>query len=85
MGSQLGRTVEYSGTGALFDQLCAAIRQFQREVESQGFPSQTVSVARYVLCGFLDEAILNTPWGGHSDWSAHSLLAEFHNELDAGR
>ncbi|MEM1432641.1 MAG: type IVB secretion system protein IcmH/DotU [Pseudomonadota bacterium] len=84
IASQLRRTPQYDDTVGLFTKLSAAIKQFEADLASQRYPPQSISIARYVLCGFLDEAILNTPWGSQSGWSARSLLAEFHNEVYAG-
>ena len=41
-------------------------------------------VARYVLCTFVDTAVLNTPWGSQSDWASQSLLVMFHKEVSGG-
>ena len=41
-------------------------------------------VARYVLCTFVDNAVLNTPWGAQSDWASQSLLVMFHKEVSGG-
>ena len=68
----------------LFRTLCQDVRRFQSELEQAGEPLDDISRGRYVLCGFMDEAVLNTPWGGDSDYSHRTLLAEFHNEADAG-
>ena len=45
---------------------------------------ETVLAARYVLCTFLDEIVLGTPWGSESVWSTQSLLSSFHNETWGG-
>ena len=41
-------------------------------------------VARYVLCTFVDTAVLNTPWGAQGDWAGQSLLVMFHKEVSGG-
>ena len=40
--------------------------------------------ARYVICTFLDETVLRTPWGSEGIWSTQSLLSTFHNETWGG-
>lgn len=84
IGGQLRRSSQYDNIDDLFRQLCQGIRGFDAELLNANEPSEDASIARYVLCGFLDEAILNTPWGSESRWGARTLLAEFHNEAFAG-
>lgn len=38
----------------------------------------------YGLCCFLDEMVLNTPWGAKSNWANESLLVTFHKEAWGG-
>ncbi len=40
--------------------------------------------ARYILCAFIDEIVLNTPWGSGSVWSYSSLLSALHNDTSGG-
>ncbi len=39
---------------------------------------------RYILCTFLDEAVMGTPWGANTCWAEHSMLSRFHNETWGG-
>jgi type VI secretion system protein ImpK len=84
IAGQLRRSVKYDDVESLFRLLSQEIRAFEAALAPQRVPPEEVSIARYMLCGFLDEAILNTPWGTQSSWGNHTLLAEFHNETDAG-
>ena len=45
---------------------------------------QTVKVARYAICATLDDVVLNTPWGGNSNWGQQSLVATFAQETVGG-
>ncbi|MCW8090304.1 type IVB secretion system protein IcmH/DotU [Alteromonas sp. ASW11-130] len=38
----------------------------------------------YGLCCYIDETVLNTPWGSHSSWSQESLLVIFFKETWGG-
>ncbi len=49
-----------------------------------GVATEDALVARYVLCTFVDSAVLNTPWGAQSDWAGQSLLVMFHKEVSGG-
>lgn len=84
MAGQLRRAIHYEDVQGLFRHLCQEVRNFEAALQTQREKPDDIAIARYVICGFLDEAILNTPWGGDSGWSAHTLLAEFHNEVYAG-
>lgn len=47
-------------------------------------PSKLILTARYCLCTALDEAVLSSDWGQHSDWSHHTLLSILHQETWGG-
>jgi type VI secretion system protein ImpK len=84
MAGQLRRAINYEDVQGLFRHLCQEIRSFEAELQARRENPDDIAIARYAICGFLDEAILNTPWGGESGWSAQTLLAEFHNDATAG-
>lgn len=61
------------------------IRSYQRALQgSQQLSPATIDMASYCCCALLDEIVLNTEWGQNSQWSASSLLSEFHSETWAG-
>ncbi len=64
--------------------LVRAIRNFETEAKAQNIESQSIAVARYALCTFLDETIANTPSGSGGAWASKSLLVAFHNEAWGG-
>ncbi len=69
---------------ALYEQVCEDIRNIDVALsEAKVEPALTLAY-RYVLCAFLDEAVLATPWGADSVWGAQSLLSRFHNETWGG-
>ncbi len=63
---------------ALYQELTHEIKAFETQAQSQGYRSEIILVARYILCTTLDETILNTGWGKVGDW--HKLLITFHGE-----
>ncbi|OIN51754.1 hypothetical protein BLL37_13940 [Pseudomonas azotoformans] len=69
---------------ALNDQFSSGINAFEACALYLGAENSQVMSARYVLCSVIDEAVVTTPWGGHSDWSKTSLLSRFHNETFGG-
>ena len=60
------------------------IRRFEERAHAAGVANQTVVAARYALCASLDEAVLSTPWGTHSEWSQQTLLVVMHREAWGG-
>ncbi len=64
----------------LFVDIAEEINQFQNQALDAGVSRDDVTVARYLLCTFIDENVLSTPWGCESVWTARSLLSHFHNE-----
>ena len=60
------------------------IRRFEERAHAAGVSNQVVLAARYALCAGLDEAVLSTPWGAHSEWSQQTLLVVMHREAWGG-
>lgn len=60
------------------------IKAFELRAVRFGSRAGDVTVARYALCAMLDETVMTTPWGNASNWSAHSLLNQFHGETWGG-
>ncbi|WP_016969700.1 type IVB secretion system protein IcmH/DotU [Pseudomonas tolaasii] len=69
---------------AVNDRLSSAVNQFEACALQSGVEGSEVISARYVLCSVIDEAVVTTEWGNHSDWSRMSLLSRFHNETFGG-
>ena len=78
------RLADFHGVERLYQQVVDEVAAIDRELVEQGYERPTVVAYRYVLCAFIDEAVLGTDWGAHSVWSQHSLLARFHNETWGG-
>jgi type VI secretion system protein ImpK len=60
------------------------IRRFEERAHAAGVSQQVVLAARYALCAALDEAVLSTPWGAHSEWAQQTLLVVMHREAWGG-
>jgi type VI secretion system protein ImpK len=60
------------------------IRRFEERARSAGIANEVVLAARYALCAGLDEAVLSTPWGAHSEWAQQTLLVALHREAWGG-
>ena len=60
------------------------IRRFEERARAAGIAHEVVLSARYALCAGLDEAVLSTPWGAHSEWAQQTLLVALHREAWGG-
>ncbi|KAE8438911.1 type IVB secretion system protein IcmH/DotU [Vreelandella piezotolerans] len=68
----------------LYRQVVDEIAAIDIELTEQGYDRATLLAYRYVLCSFIDEAVMGMPWGRQSKWAEHSLLTRFHNETWGG-
>ncbi|EPZ5422006.1 type IVB secretion system protein IcmH/DotU [Vibrio owensii] len=69
---------------SLYEQMSEEIRNIDVELTEANVEPAIIIAFRYVLCAFLDEAVLATSWGPNSVWSAQSMLSQFHNETWGG-
>ncbi|WP_454917986.1 type IVB secretion system protein IcmH/DotU [Xanthobacter sediminis] len=82
--AQLRQAVEQADITALRAETVAQIKVFDERAIKLGARMADVGAARYVLCSVIDEAVMTTSWGAASNWSAHSLLNQFHGETWGG-
>lgn len=69
---------------AIYEQTLEEIKNIEIELTGQGYEHAVLMAYRYILCTFLDEAVLGTEWGANTVWAEHSLLSRFHNETWGG-
>ena len=81
---KLRNTVSHENVSSLYSQMVHEIKQFEHRVKQEGQRGEIALAARYCICSALDEAVLNTPWGAHSNWGQKTLLSTFHNETSGG-
>jgi type VI secretion system protein ImpK len=60
------------------------IKRFESAAMAKDVSPRTARVARYALCATIDDIILNTRWGGQSNWSSGSLVSVLYNETWGG-
>lgn len=78
------RLTNLENVSALYHSTVDDIMAIESELTNQGYDRAEVLAYRYVLCSFIDEAVMMTPWGTESIWAEHSLLTRFHNETWGG-
>lgn len=69
---------------ALRQMVVGELEAFGKRAQGMGFDAKTMQLAHYILCAFMDDAVMSTPWGANSVWSQHSLLAAYHNDTQGG-
>jgi type VI secretion system protein ImpK len=83
VGGMRGSTIR-GDVPALRRQALEEIRRFEENARSAGIANEVIIAGRYALCAALDEAVLATPWGAHSDWAQQTLLNTLHREAYGG-
>lgn len=61
-----------------------ALIKFEMRAQGLNFPKPLIKSAKYVLCAFLDEAVMAEDFARDSQWSQQSLLSRFFNETWGG-
>jgi type VI secretion system protein ImpK len=69
-------------TYTLFQDLQHEIKAFENNAKMQRYRSETILVTRYLLCAFMDEIILYSPFAKTNEFHQHSLLMFFHQETE---
>jgi type VI secretion system protein ImpK len=85
LAGQLRHTPAVTDVAGLRRHVLDEIKRFEDQARSSGAAQEVVMAARYALCTALDEAVLSTPWGEHSNWTQHSLLVALHREAWGGQ
>lgn len=75
---------QYADVPALYQKVVAEIQAIEQELHGHGYENGVILSFRYILCTFIDEAVMGKEWGSQSVWSENSLLARFHNETWGG-
>ncbi|GGO66637.1 type VI secretion system protein TssL, long form [Bowmanella pacifica] len=84
LARQLRNTLQHSDTQGLLNHITSLMCNYEKTCIGQGVAPDTALEARYILCAFIDEIVLNTPWGHASHWSQNSLLSSLHNDTRGG-
>jgi len=84
LGATVGSMVYQADVEGLRRKAVESVQAFEMQARAADIDPNDVTVARYVICTFLDSAIFQTPWGGQNVWGSRSLLLTFHNEAHGG-
>ncbi len=81
---QLRNTTSHPDPDMLHNLVAREMTNFENSARNKGETPEVIFTARYLLCTFVDEIVLSTPWGSQSAWSQQTLLSKFHNEVGGG-
>lgn len=84
LGTTISASTYQADVEALRTHAVEAVRTFEVQARQGGADPDQVRIARYIVCTFVDTAVFQTPWGGHSVWGARSLLVLFEKEAQGG-
>jgi len=82
--TQLKDTLTNADPSAVRTRMSSEMRAFDKNAKNFGVSIPQTNAARYILCTFIDEIVMSTPWGAQSGWSKRSLLSEFYGETSGG-
>jgi type VI secretion system protein ImpK len=83
--ARLRNTLNSPNPAELRERTVRAMSAFEERTRASGLPIELIRPAHYALCASLDDAVLNTPWGGTGGvWDARSLVSTFHQEVRSG-
>lgn len=69
---------------ALYQQIADNLKSIDFQLKNQGLAKESIITARYIICAYLDEMVMSTPWGGQSLWATRNLLMTFHKNNQGG-
>jgi len=82
--AKITRTGKIHDVGELNSTLLEDIKGYKARALASGAESYSLNDASYVLCTFVDEAVLRTESGKKSNWSKTTLLNEEHGQTSGG-
>jgi len=74
----------YEDVASLWRQVSNEIKAIEQELKQQGYGHEVLLPFRYMLCTYIDEAVMAHEWGSQSGWAENSLLSQFHGETWGG-
>lgn len=75
---------QHDDVSALYQGVHNQITTIMEELKPLDYDPGALKAYSYSLCLLLDEVVMSTPWGRHSQWSQRSLLSAFHHETWGG-
>jgi len=80
LNAKLKHLSRHDDINKLYQNLVHEINAFETNAHRRSYRSETILIARYVICAVLDETISQTHLGNSSRWQQHKLLNTFQHE-----
>ncbi len=84
LASRLRREVADPGSQKLREHCLLGLENYVTGLKMAAVEIKTQSEASYCLAAFIDEFVLETPWGAHGPWAKQSLLETLHQDSWGG-
>ncbi|MBB4000422.1 type IVB secretion system protein IcmH/DotU [Aureimonas pseudogalii] len=84
LAARLNESLPVDDVGQFRARVMDDVSRFESHAMTRGVSPRLARVARYALCATIDDIILNTAWGGQSDWPAKGLVSTFYQETWGG-
>ena len=84
LARQLRNTMQHEDVNGLLAHVIELVKTYEKNCIAAGITPDVAYEARYILCAFIDEIVLNTPWGAGSTWSHQGLLSTLHSDTTGG-
>lgn len=84
LGAHMRSMNHVADSNALFQQIYDDIVSLDKQFQQMDISKEHAITTRYLLCAFIDEMVMSTPWGAQSIWTQKSLLMTFHNNALGG-
>jgi len=82
--SRIRNRAQHMDPDELRRNVVSEVRSFENRALKAGIDNQNVKIARYAICATIDDVVLNTPWGGNSNWTQQTMVGTFHKETVGG-
>lgn len=79
----LKKIYEFEDQEQLHSDLVHEIQAFESNAKEHNYSTETIVIARYVLCATIDESILYSKINNNSQWQRYKLISTFQNEQSA--
>lgn len=84
LGYELSNSLNQDGIDGLRERIVNQIKQYEQVTRQSGYGQSECLAGRFLLCAYLDESVLTTPWGSNSSWSSQTLVSLFHQQRGSG-
>lgn len=60
------------------------LSRYRQSLSTLSVTERDASIAHYILCATIDDAVLNQPWNVRASWAEYGLAAHFHRDVNSG-